>query len=100
VPTVVGVGSKQHKDGTRKMSKLPFIPSLFFKTFAVVVVLVIVTWWLVLSVFYPGYNEGKGMSPADYGGTTISTILFTYLVHLWLMPIDDLPDDEEHDEND
>jgi len=72
------------------MSKLPFIPSLFFKTLAVVVVLVIATWALVLKM---GWYEK--MTPADYGGTTISTILFTYLVHLWLMPIDDYPEDSD-----
>jgi len=81
------------------MSKLPFIPGLFFKTLAIVAVLVVLTWWLVLNVFYPDYNEGKGMSPADYGGTTISSILFAYLVHLWLMPIDDYPEDAD-DETD
>jgi len=72
------------------MSKLPFIPSLFFKTLVVVVVLVIGTWALVLTM---GWYEK--MTPADYGGTTISTVLLAYLVHLWLMPIDDLPEDSD-----
>ncbi len=72
------------------MSKLPFIASLFFKTLVVVVVLVIGVWALVLKMGW--YEE---MTPADYGGTTISTILLAYLVHLWLMPMDDYPEDAD-----
>lgn len=79
------------------MSKLPFMPKLFFKTLVIVVVLVILAWWLALHFFPEHVNEGKGMTPADYGGTTISTILFTYLVHLWLMPMDDYPEESEHE---
>ena len=74
------------------MSKLPFIPSLFFKTLVVVVVLVIGVWALVLKMGW--YEE---MTPADYGGTTISTILLAYLVHLWLMPMDDFPEDADEE---
>ena len=72
------------------MSKLPFIASLFFKTLVVVVVLVIGVWALVLKMGW--YEE---MTPADYGGTTISTILLAYLVHLWLMPMDDYPEEAD-----
>ena len=74
------------------MSKLPFIASLFFKTLVVVVVLVIGVWALVLKMGW--YEE---MTPADYGGTTISTILLAYLVHLWLMPMDDFPEDADEE---
>ncbi len=74
------------------MSKLPFIPSLFFKTLVAVVLVVVGTWALVLKMGW--YEE---MTPADYGGTTISTILFAYLVHLWLMPMDDLPEDGDEE---
>ncbi len=62
------------------VGKLPFIAGLFFKTLGVVVVLVVLVWFVVVRFF--GYT----MTAADYGGTTISTILFSYLVHLWLMP--------------
>ncbi len=62
------------------LGKLPFAAGLFWKTFVVVVILVVVTWFLV--VRFGGYR----MTAADYGGTTISTVLFAYLVHLWLMP--------------
>ena len=62
------------------MGKLPFVAGLFFKTLAVVVVLVVLTWFVVVRFF--GYT----MIAADYGGTTISAVLLTYLIHLWLMP--------------
>jgi hypothetical protein len=62
------------------MGKLPFVAGLFWKTLAVVVVLVVLTWFLI--VRFGGY----AMTAADYGGTTISTVLFSYLFHLWLMP--------------
>ena len=62
------------------MGKLPFVAGLFWKTLAVVVVLVVVTWSLVVRL------SGYQITAADYGGTTISTVLLSYLVHLWLMP--------------
>ena len=62
------------------MGKLPFVAGLFFKTLAIVVVLVVLTWFLI--VRFSEYT----MTAADYGGTTISTVLLAYLVHLWLMP--------------
>ena len=62
------------------MGKLPFIAGLFWKTLAVVVVLVVVTWSLIVRL------SGYQITAADYGGTTISTVLFSYLIHLWLMP--------------
>ena len=62
------------------VGKLPFIAGLFWKTLTIVVVLVVLTWFLI--VRFGGYT----MTAADYGGTTISTVLFAYLVHLWLMP--------------
>ena len=79
---------------SQTMSKLPFIPGLFFKTLVVVVVLVVGTWWAVLALGL--YDE---MTPADYGGSFISTILLAYLIHLWLMPVDDYPEECE-DETD
>ncbi len=62
------------------MGKLPFAFGLFFRTLIVVVILVVIAWFVV--VRFGGYE----MTAADYGGTIISTILFAYLVHLWLMP--------------
>ena len=74
------------------MSKLPFAAGLFWKTFAVVVVLVVLAWWLVVK--FSDYE----MTPADFGGTTISTVLFTYLIHLWMLPSEHLLHDEEEHE--
>lgn len=74
------------------MSKLPFTPRIFFKTLAVVVVIVIVAWVISLRLFY---KEDEGMTPADWFGTVVSTLLFAYLIHLWLLPADGHQTDEE-----
>ena len=65
------------------MRKLPLDFGIFWKTILVVTILVVATWWLVIRF---GYYEA--MTPADYVGTAISTILFSYLVHLWILPAD------------
>jgi len=62
------------------VSKLPFVAGLFWKTLAIIVVLVVLAWYLI--VRFGGYE----MIAADYGGSVISTVLFAYLIHLWLMP--------------
>lgn len=71
------------------MSRLPFVGRVFFKTLIVVAILVVATWWAV--IYFGFYDE---MTPADYGGTFISTILFAYLVHLWLLPAEILRGDD------
>ena len=63
--------------------KLPFVGRIFWKVLAVVVVLVIATWALVVWII--DYK----ITPADYGGSTICTVLLAYLVHLWLLPHED-----------
>lgn len=81
------------------MSKLPFVARIFWMTLAVVIVLAITAWWVVVRFWdYP-------MTPADYGGSTISAIILAYLVHLWLLPAEELhggdpPDDEPRDTED
>jgi len=62
------------------VGKLPFVAGLFWKTLAIVVVLVILAWYLI--VRFGGYE----MIAADYGGSAISAVLFAYLIHLWMMP--------------
>ena len=74
------MGSVVQAKLSNTMGKLPFVAGLFWKTLAIVVVLVVLTWFII--VRFGGYT----MTAADYGGTTISTVLFAYLVHLWLMP--------------
>ncbi len=75
------------------MRNIPFIPGLFIKTLVVVAILVVGGWWLILR-----FSEYE-ITPADYGGTTISTILLAYLVHLWMMPMDEIFDDEDEGEH-
>jgi hypothetical protein len=75
------------------VGRLPFAVGLFFRTLIIVVILVVVTWFLI--VRFGGYQ----MTAADYGGTTISTVLFAYLVHLWLMPPDKLNRQDHSEEN-
>jgi len=68
--------------------KLPFVPRIFWITLGIVAGLVAIVWTLVLK-----FTEYELMD-ADYGGTVISSIIFSYLVHLWVMPIDDAMLDE------
>ena len=75
------------------MRKLPLDLGLFFKTLVVVVVLVVAAWWVAIRF---GFYDA--MTPADYVGTTISTILFSYLVHLWILPADVLRGEHGHPE--
>ena len=76
------------------MKKLPLDFGIFWKTFVIVAVLVVVGWWAVINFGF--YEE---MTPADYVGTTISTILLSYLIHLWILPAEALRgDDAEHGE--
>lgn len=62
------------------VGKLPFVAGLFVKTLMVVSILVVITWYVIVKFF--GYE----MIAADYGGSVISTVLFAYLVHLWMLP--------------
>lgn len=66
------------------LGKLPFVAGIFWKTLTIVVVLVIVAWVIAVKGF--GYT----MIPPDYVGSVISTILLAYLVHLWLLPAEEL----------
>jgi len=75
-----------------RMRKLPFAGGLFWKTLGVVLAVVILAWWLVVRL------TGYEITPADYGGTTISTILFSYLIHLWLLPSESLHGADENTE--
>ena len=81
------------------MSKLPFVARIFWPTLAAVIVLAIAAWWAVVS--FTDYE----MIPADYGGSIISGIIFAYLVHLWMLPAEELqggnpPDEEARDAED
>jgi len=73
---------------------LPFVTGLYFKTLAAVAILVSTAWLLVrtLSDYEP--------TNADFGGTIISSLIFAYLVHLWIMPMDDVMFDDPLDKQD
>jgi len=72
------------------MSKLPLEKPVFFKVLAVVVVLLVVG--LGLEKWY--YGE---LPVRDIVGATISSVIFAYLVHLWMIPGGQVPDDsDEH----
>ena len=71
------------------MGRLPFAAGIFWSTLGIVAVLVVVGWWVIVKV------TGYTITAADYGGSTISTVLLAYLIHLWLLPVEH-PD--EHSE--
>ncbi len=71
------------------MKKIPFIPGMFFKVLFVVVLLVTSAWMLVL------WLSDYEVIPADYVGTVITSILFSYLIHLWIIPTDHVMFDDE-----
>ncbi len=75
--------------------KLPFKKGLFWTTLVIVFVLIVVAWKLILR--YTDYE----MIGADYGGSLISGVLFSYLVHLWMLPgeYDDEDAEEWEDED-
>lgn len=75
------------------MGKLPFEKGLFWKCLITVYVLVVVAW--VLIVRFSDYE----MTNADYVGSFISATIFSYLIHLWLLP-GDHEYDEDYDEFD
>ena len=67
--------------------KLPFVIRIFWKVLAAVVILVALAWAVIVIV-----TDYK-ITAADYGGSVICTIIFAYLVHLWLLPEEDSPPD-------
>lgn len=68
---------------------LPFVGSTFWKVLLVVAVLVILTWYLLVRL------AEYEMTKADYGGSFICSIIFSYWIHLWLLPIEQVEYDDE-----
>ncbi len=68
------------------MAKLPFVGRVFFKVF--VGVLVLLAAYLVLTKWITG-----ALPVRDIVGASISAVLLAYLVHLWLIPGGEPPDD-------
>lgn len=66
--------------GRYSMKKyLPFVPAVFGKVLAIVLTLVLIGF--VVSYLY--YGELTGV---DIAGSLISALIFSYMVHLWLLP--------------
>ena len=61
-------------------SRVPFVPGIFWKVFVVVALLVVAAWLLIPRL------TAYQITAADYGGSSISAVIFSYLVHLWLLP--------------
>jgi hypothetical protein len=61
-------------------SRIPFVAGTFWKVLAVVAILVVAGWVLI-----PRLTSYQ-ITPADYGGSSVSAIILAYLVHLWLLP--------------
>ncbi len=76
------------------MNKLPFVGSIFWKVFAVVVSLVVLTWF-ILARF-----ELYERTTTDTVGSAISSVIFSYLVHLWLLPPEYMPGEDEESVDD
>lgn len=70
-------------------SKLPFVSRIFWKVLAVIVVLLVASWYVIpLIIDYE-------ITSADYGGSSITAIILSYLVHLWILPGPDSQPDEQ-----
>ena len=69
--------------------KLPFVIRIFWKVLATVAILVAIAWAVIVTV------TDYEITGADYGFSALSTIIFAYLVHLWLLPEEDSPPDGE-----
>lgn len=76
------------------MSKLPFVASIFWKVLVSVAVLIVLTFVVFVKFF--DYE----LSITDTGGATITGLIFSYLVHLWMLPAEQLHPDEEYDDYD
>ncbi len=76
------------------MSKLPFVASIFWKVLVSVAVLIVLTF--VVFVKFTDYKR----TGTDTGGAAITGLIFSYLVHLWMLPAEELHPDEEYDDCD
>ena len=70
------------------MAKLPFQGRIFFKVLPVVLALLGISLWLMYWINGELTGADKVMGP-------ISAIIFAYLFHLWLLPGDAFPAEEE-----
>ncbi len=71
------------------MGKLPFLGRVFWKVLIVVTALVAIVWVVIVRL------TEYAITPTDYFGTTLSTVIFSYLVHLWLLPGEESSSDSD-----
>lgn len=70
------------------MGKLPFIPRIFWTVLLIVAVLIVATFAILPK--FTSYER----TTTDMVGAAISGLIFSYLVHLWLLPGDADPDED------
>ncbi len=75
------------------MGKLPFEGRIFWVVLIVVAIVAVIAWYITLN--FTSYTEMIG---ADWGGSIISGILLSYLIHLWLLPAPYDDEDEEFED--
>jgi len=68
------------------VGRLPFVGRIFWKVLVVVAVGIVGAF--VGFTYFTDYTR----TTTDIVGSTISGILFSYLVHLWLLPGEEPPD--------
>lgn len=76
------------------MFKLPFVPRIFWTVLAIVATLTVLTF--VILVKFTEYER----TTTDTVGATISGIIFSYLLHLWLLPGDYPPEEDDQPRGD
>ncbi|MBU0716785.1 MAG: hypothetical protein KJ749_00920 [Planctomycetes bacterium] len=74
------------------MAKLPFDRGVFWKVFITVMVLLVLTFWILFH--FTSYK----LTSADTYGSLISATILSYLLHLWLLPMDRLYEEDWEDE--
>ncbi len=76
--------------------KLPFVGRIFWKILPAVFILAFVVFFVAIKFF--DYE----LTNADIGGSIISGILASYLLHLWTLPAEYFPvyDDEDYEDED
>ena len=69
--------------------KIPFVGRIFWKVLIVVAILIVAGWVLI-----PRFTDYE-ITPADYGGSSICWPILAYLIHLWLLPPEAPPSDDD-----
>lgn len=76
------------------MPRIPFVGRIYWKILPVVLGLLIASFWIAIAFF--GYE----MTRADGPGSLISAVIFSYLLHLWILPAEAYDEYDEYDDDD